>query len=474
MSDIRTRFAPSPTGYLHVGGLRTALYNYLFAKQNNGKFVLRIEDTDQNRKVEDAVKNLIDSLEWAGLEFDEGKGFGGEYGPYIQSERTELYRKHVQKLRDKGAAYPCFCSAERLEKIKTEKPNSGYDGHCRNLSPEVVAEKIKNGESYVIRQKIPEDRDVIFYDKVRGKVTFASEEIDDQVLLKSDGFPTYHLANVVDDHYMKISHVIRGEEWLISTPKHILLYESFGWKAPKFAHLSLLLNSDKSKLSKRQGDVSVEEYREKGYLKEALVNFLALLGWNPGTNEELFTMKQLIKKFSLKKVSKSGSIFDVEKLNWMNGQYIRKLSDEEYFKRVKAFLPEPVEYSAEKIDAMLTLYKGRINNLKEIEEKVKIFTEEHLQMEEKAETIIDDDSIKVLKAMYRNISEQDVFDGKQFVKAIKAAQKETGIKGKKLWMSARIGISGQEHGAEINLIADILGRERCLKRLQKVIDDYDK
>ncbi|MFP4547427.1 MAG: glutamate--tRNA ligase [Fidelibacterota bacterium] len=473
MSEIRTRFAPSPTGYLHVGGLRTALYNYLFAKQNNGKFILRIEDTDQNRKVENAVENLIDSLQWAGLEIDEGKGFGGDYGPYVQSERTELYRKHVQELLDKGEAYPCFCSAERLAKVKEETPNSGYDGHCRILSKEKVNKKIAAGEPYVVRQKVPAGREVVFYDIVRGKVTFASKEIDDQVLLKSDGFPTYHLANVVDDHYMKISHVVRGEEWLISTPKHILLYESFGWKPPKFAHLSLLLNSDKSKLSKRQGDVSVEDYREKGYLREALINFLALLGWNPGNDEELFTMKQLIKKFSLKKVSKSGSIFDVEKLNWMNGQYIRDLSDEEFIKRAKPFFPKDTGLEADKITAILQLFKARIERLDEIPVKVAIFTSEFPPLEEKAEKALNDEMLTVLKFMARELTNIENFSGKAFVDTIKKAQKETGVKGKNLWMSARIGISGQEHGAEIHLIADILGKELCIKRINHIINEYE-
>lgn len=472
MSEIRTRFAPSPTGYLHVGGLRTALYNYLYAKQNNGKFILRIEDTDQNRKVEKAVENLIESMSWAGLEFDEGPGFGGEYGPYVQSERTDLYRNHVQELMKKGAAYPCFCSAERLARIKEENPNSGYDGHCRHLSVEEVKAKIDAGENYVVRQKIPEEGEVILYDIVRGKVSFPCSEVDDQILLKSDGFPTYHLANVVDDHYMKISHVIRGEEWLMSTPKHLLLYESFGWKVPKFAHLSLLLNSDKSKLSKRQGDVSVEDYRAKGYLKEALINFLALLGWNPGNNEEIFTMNQLIKKFSLKKVSKSGSIFDLKKLNWMNGQYIRQLSPEEFYDAGIEYFPKETRWSKSEIQQMFSLYQQRISRLNEIPEKVAIFTQEYPPMSDEVQATIDDNVITVLTSLRNLIAEKEEFDQKIFLAMVQEVQKITGIKGKELWTAARIGIAGQIHGAEIHIIAEILGRERCLKRIEKIISEH--
>ena len=285
---VRTRFAPSPTGYLHVGGLRTALYNYIFARKHHGSFVLRIEDTDQERKVEGAIENLIETLKWTGIIPDEGPGFGGDYGPYIQSERLELYRRHAEILLEKELAYYCFCSQERLERLRQEqiakKQPPRYDNHCRNLPADEVKRKLQSGEKFVIRMKTPLQGSVEVRDLIRGKVSFSADVLDDQILIKSDGFPTYHLANVVDDHLMKISHVIRGEEWLPSTPKHVLLYEYFNWKSPEFAHLPLLLNPDRSKLSKRHGDVAVESYRQKGYLAEALINFLALLGWNPGTD----------------------------------------------------------------------------------------------------------------------------------------------------------------------------------------------
>jgi glutamyl-tRNA synthetase len=283
--SVRTRFAPSPTGFLHVGGLRTALYNYLFAKKHNGQFILRIEDTDQTRIVPGAVENLIETLKWAGIEFDEGPFKGGPFGPYIQSQRLELYHKHALELVEKGYAYYCFCSPERLEKMRQEQIKLGqppkYDGTCRRLTSDEVKKKLDEGLPKTIRMKIPEWGELKFNDLIRGDVTINFKVLDDQILLKSDGFPTYHLAVVVDDHYMKISHVIRGEEWLPSTPKHILLYDYFQWEKPYFAHLPLLLNPDRTKLSKRQGDVAVEDYRAKGYLPEAVVNFIALLGWNP-------------------------------------------------------------------------------------------------------------------------------------------------------------------------------------------------
>ena len=270
MVDVRVRFAPSPTGYVHVGSLRTALYNYLFARHNKGQFVLRIEDTDRNRYVPGAVENLLETLQWAGLDYDEGPEKGGPYGPYFQSERMEIYSQHVQILLEKDAAYPCFCSEERLSAMREEQAQKNlpimYDGHCRNIPKEQALERMKN-ETHVIRLKVPRNGTTIVEDLIRGTVSFENNVIDDQILLKSDGYPTYHLANVVDDHLMKISHVIRGEEWLPSTPKHILLYQAFGWELPQFAHLPLLLNPDRTKLSKRQGDVAVEDYRAKGFYR---------------------------------------------------------------------------------------------------------------------------------------------------------------------------------------------------------------
>ncbi|HUN66764.1 MAG TPA: glutamate--tRNA ligase [Bacteroidota bacterium] len=325
--QVRVRFAPSPTGYLHVGGLRTALYNFLFARHTGGVFILRIEDTDRSRYVEGAVENLIATLGWAGLSFDEGPGKGGAYGPYVQSERLDIYRKHAGRLVEEGKAYYCFCAPERLEQMRkrqeAEKLPFKYDRECLRLAPAESAAKLQRGEPHVIRLKVPDGRAIRFADIIRESVEIDAERIDDQVLLKSDGYPTYHLANVVDDHLMGVTHVIRGEEWLSSTPKHVILYEYFGWDLPVFAHLPLLLNPDRSKLSKRQGDVAVEEYRRKGYLPEALVNFVAFLGWNPGGTKEIYSIDELIGEFTLDKVNKSGAIFNLEKLNWLNFEHLR-------------------------------------------------------------------------------------------------------------------------------------------------------
>ncbi|MEW6654905.1 MAG: glutamate--tRNA ligase, partial [Bacteroidota bacterium] len=318
MNEIRVRFAPSPTGYLHVGGLRTALYNFLFARKNNGKFILRIEDTDRNRYVEGAIENLIASLKWCGLEYDEGPDKEGRFGPYMQSQRLDLYKKLADELIEKGHAYYCFCTPERLKQLREEQekqklPQAKYDKHCLSLSKSDIEEKLASKIPHVVRLNVIPNQKIIFDDVIRKRVEFDSGNVDDQVLIKSDGYPTYHLANVVDDHLMQISHVIRGEEWLSSTPKHVLLYDSFGWERPTFAHLPLLLNPDKSKLSKRQGDVAVEDYRDKGYLQEALVNFVALLGWNAGDDKEFYFIDELIESFSLERVNNSGAVFDLEK-----------------------------------------------------------------------------------------------------------------------------------------------------------------
>ncbi len=363
---VRTRFAPSPTGYLHVGGLRTALYAYIYAKKHQGTFLLRIEDTDQKRYIEGATDHLIDTLQQVGINFDEGPhtktnpSDTGKFGPYIQSERTEIYRTHAQILQEKGAAYRCFCTAERLEEMRTRQAAAKlapmYDRTCLKLTTQEIEAKIEAGESFVIRQKIPHGRTLSFKDHIRGQVKFETSHIDDQVLMKSDNFPTYHLANVVDDHTMEITHVIRGEEWLPSTPKHLLLYEAFGWNPPEYAHLPLLLNKDKTKLSKRQGDVSVESYLQKGYTIEALINFIALLGWHPGSGveQEIFSLEELIREFSLEKVHKAGAIFDLEKLNWFNYQWQKKLHQEKLAK-IAHELDEKSEISTN--ERGVTLYK---------------------------------------------------------------------------------------------------------------------
>jgi glutamyl-tRNA synthetase len=366
---IKTRFAPSPTGYLHVGGLRTALYCYLFAKKSGGKFVLRIEDTDQERFVKGAMENLIKTLKWVGIDYDEGPEVGGDCGPYIQSERTELYKEHAEKLLESGHAYHCFCTKGRLtelrEKQESAKQATMYDRKCAEIPLEEARKRAADGEPFVIRQKIPYEN-LKFKDLIRGNVQFDGKNIDDQVLVKSDGFPTYHLANVVDDHLMEITHVIRGEEWLPSTPKHIFLYKAFGWQEPEFAHIPLLLNKDRSKLSKRQGHVAVEDYINEGYLREAITNFVALLGWHPGSGEEneLFSLEDLEEAFSLDRVHKAGAIFDIEKLDWFNWLWRKKKHKENLIKIAKKIEPE-VEISDAKDKCIFKFSK---------QENTKVFT----------------------------------------------------------------------------------------------------
>jgi nondiscriminating glutamyl-tRNA synthetase len=336
---VRTRFAPSPTGYLHIGGLRTCLYNVLLARQQKGRFLLRIEDTDRERFVPGAVEALLTTLGRVGLLPDEGPRLEGgrvvqrgDVGPYVQSERLPVYADHAKKLTEQGSAYYCFCSSERLDALRRQqeiaKLPTKYDRHCLSLAASEVESRLSAGESHVIRLKIP-DGETAFDDAIRGRIVIRNTEIDDQVLIKSDGFPTYHMAVVVDDRLMGVTHVIRGEEWISSTPKHLVLYGLFGWTAPIFAHLPLILNPDKSKLSKRQGDVAVEDFLDKGYLPEALVNFVALLGFNPRADQELYSMEELVESFDLSKVNKSGAVLDTAKLDWMNGQYIQRKTPSE-------------------------------------------------------------------------------------------------------------------------------------------------
>ncbi|OGJ51198.1 glutamate--tRNA ligase, partial [Candidatus Peregrinibacteria bacterium RIFOXYB2_FULL_32_7] len=391
---IKTRFAPSPTGYLHVGSLRTALYSYLFARKNNGKFILRIEDTDQERFVEGAMESLIRILKVMGLEYDEGVIGSrklevgslefeekGNYGPYIQSKRSEIYKEYADKLLKSGHAYRCFCSKERLDAMrenqKARKLATMYDQKCAYLSEEEVQKNLDQNLPFVIRLKISHDETIGFEDMIRGKVEFKGYTIDDQVLMKSDGLPTYHLANVVDDHLMEITHVIRGEEWLPSTPKHVALYKAFGWEKPIFAHLPLLLNPDKTKLSKRQGDVAVEDYLKKGYIKEALINFVALLGWNPGTEQEIFSMQELIQAFDFSKVQKAGAVFDHEKLDWMNGKYLREMPFANLAKEIYKVLKEEDWFDLEENDEyfkkVLRLNCERMKKFSEAKDLMKFF-----------------------------------------------------------------------------------------------------
>jgi glutamyl-tRNA synthetase len=481
-SEIRTRYAPSPTGYLHVGGLRTALYNYLFAKKAGGRIVLRVEDTDRTRLVEDAVPNFLDIFKWLGIEFDEGPEIGGEFGPYVQSERLAVYTEHIRKLSEQNLAYPCFCSAERLQQMRDEQIKSGrppmYDRTCRTLSREDAQKRIDAGEAHVWRMAVPDNRIVQVNDHIRGEVSFESSTIDDQVLLKSDGYPTYHLANVIDDHMMRISHVIRGEEWLPSTPKHVLLYQCFGWNTPQFAHLPLLLNADRSKMSKRSGDVAVEDYRRKGTLPRALLNFVALLGWHPADDREIFSLEQLIDEFSLERVNKAGAVFDTTKLAWMNAEYIKRESDEELTSHILPLIPESVKSELlERLQYTVATLRGGTDSYQMLADKISELAaplgENDLEMMSLLET---GDAAAFLKEFTTGmeavpVGVWDNFDelAVSFKEIAKNSGKQYGMKGKTLWMTLRAALTGQPHGPELPKLIGIWGRDRSLKQLQTAV-----
>ncbi len=478
--NVRTRFAPSPTGFLHVGGLRTALYNYLFAKHYNGKLVLRIEDTDRSRYVPGATENLVQTLQTMSIDYDEGPDKEGSYSPYVQSERQELYKKHAQQLVDQEDAYHCFCTPDRLEEMRKKQEANGeqpkYDGTCRRLSNVEIKENLSEGKPYVIRLKMPGEGETVFQDLIRGEVRVNNEMVDDQILIKSDGLPTYHLANVVDDHFMEITHVIRGEEWLLSVPKHLQLYRAFNWQIPQLAHLPLLLNPDRSKLSKRQGDVAVEDFLKKGYLPQALNNFIALLGWNPGTDKEIFSMNELIEQFSLERVNKSGAVFDRQKLDWMNGHYIRELSESDRNKFLMPFL-EKAGYDVSDREKISKIISGVYKNLSrgdEIVEKAAVFFRDIIQVEEEeARQIVKKDTAKtVLQTFLQKIEQLPQLTVDSFKTVMKEIQQETGIKKGELWMPIRVALTGVTHGPELPIVIEVFGKNKIQKFVQQVLEKY--
>lgn len=476
MAQVRVRFAPSPTGYLHVGGLRTALYNFLFAKRNAGVFILRIEDTDRTRYVEGAVENLIQTLRWAGLDYDEGPEKGGPAGPYVQSERLEIYRRYADELLKGGKAYYAFDTPGELEEMRKTQEKMRippkYDRRALNLSPEEVRTRLDRGVPAVIRMKVPESSTVAVDDIVRGRVEFDSDRLDDQVLLKSDGYPTYHLANVVDDHLMGISHVIRGEEWLSSTPKHVLLYQYFGWEIPRFAHLPLLLNPDKSKLSKRQGDVAVEDYRRNGFFPEALVNFVALLGWNPGDEREIFSLEELVREFTLERVGKSGAVFNVEKLNWMNTQHLRHTPDPVLLTLLRPHLEAaglgsvPDAYVLD----VVRLMRDRVDKVEEFVSFSGYFFRDPQTYDEasrkknwRAETPGQvRDVIDRLRALAS-------FTAADVEAAVRESAGTFGVGGGKLIHPLRLAVTGVALGPGLFELMAVLGKETCLRRIERAV-----
>ena len=496
---IRTRFAPSPTGPLHMGGVRTALYCYLFAKKNNGDFILRVEDTDQTRFVEGAEEYIIETLQWCGIKPNEGLSYGGDFGPYRQSERKDIYAKYAMDLLEKGDAYYAFDTPEELtawrDNLKGQgNPSPKYDPITRqylknslHLSEDEVSRRLKAGEPWVIRYKMPRNEEVKFEDEIRGIVSFQTNQLDDKVLLKSDGMPTYHLANVVDDHLMEITHVIRGEEWLPSTPLHVLLYKSFEWEMPSFAHLPLILKPDgKGKLSKRDGDrigfpvfplnwkdpssgeASIG-YKERGFLPDAFINMLAFLGWNPGTEEELFSLGELIQAFSIERVGKSGARFDFEKTKWFNQQYIKNKSNEELVQlTADLFKKEDYRADQETLLNICELVKERATFLHEIPslayyffEDVKEYDEKNLRKKWKNE------NSEAFKQLLSSLSDLENFKSEAIEKLVKDFMEKFSLGFGQVLPILRISITGTMQGPPIFAVMEVLGKTNCLNRLQK-------
>ena len=471
---VRTRFAPSPTGYLHIGGLRTALYGWLYAKKYGGDFILRIEDTDTARYVDGSVEIIYDTLRDAGILYDEGPDVGGNYGPYVQSQRKEIYREYAEKLVELGGAYYCFCDAARLETLRDENGNLRYDKHCAALSKEEVAKKIAAGEPYVIRQNVPEHGTGTYHDLVYGDISVDYKEIEDGILLKSDGMPTYNFANVVDDHLMGITHVIRGTEYLSSTPKYNLMYDAFGWERPVYIHLPPIMKDAQHKLSKRNGDASYADFVEKGYVKECIVNYIALLGWSPKDNTEKMTLEELREHFSLEGIGKSPAIFDEVKMRWLSGEYMKELPDEEFVARADAFLKRSKIYGKYDLKKIAALLKTRIEIFSEIPEKID-FLEEFgdydlaLYTHKKMKT-----DLSVAKAVLPRareaLSQLENFSHDGIHDALMNLVAELGMKNGQVLWCVRIAVSGKEvtPGGVMEL-CDLLGKERTLARLDHSI-----
>jgi len=465
-----------------VGNIRTALFNWLYARHTGGTFIVRIEDTDVARKVEGALDVILDGLRWLGLDWDEGPEVGGKYGPYFQSQRLELYREAAQRLVKQGDAYQCYCSQERLAEIRTEqrkrKQSIGYDRRCRNLSDEERKRKEAEGITPVVRFKMPLEGQTGFNDVIWGDVVVENSTLDDYVLLKSDGYPTYHLANVVDDHLMEISHVLRAEEWLPSVPRHKRLYEALGYEMPQLAHLPMILGPDRSKLSKRHGAVSITEYHERGYLPEAMVNFLALLGWSLDDKTDIISRDELIKNFSLERVSKTAAIFNHEKLDWMNGVFLRELSYEELSQKIMPFLenglPEGVKrpVSKEYVSRIVPLIRERINTLAEAATYADFFFLDELEYDASllmGKKMTTETTLKALKAAQEKLSLLESFDHDSLEGTLRPLAEELGLKVGQLFSPLRVAITGRTAAPPLFETMAVLGKERCLKRLRVAV-----
>lgn len=485
MEKARIRFAPSPTGFLHIGSLRTVLFDYLIAKSMHGSLILRVEDTDQKRQVEGAIEHLVTTLEWFGLKFDEGPHVGGNYGPYIQTQRLDIYKKYADQLLEKQGAYRCFCTPERLETMRNQqaadKLPPRYDRKCRDLTDDEIRQKIANNEKYVIRQKMPLIGEVIVRDELRGEIKFKAVDLDDQVLIKSDGIPTYHFASVVDDHTMEITHVTRGDEWISSFPKNILLYEAFNWIPPKFIHFPLVLNKNGGKLSKRDGDVAVEEYREKGYLVAALINFCALLGWHPKDDNEILSLDEIISKFKYEDMGASPAVFDLEKLDFFNGVYIRRMPLSEltqlclpYLQKSGLVKDEP-KIEMDNMMKMVATVQERMKKISDIIDLTDFYFTESMDYPASLLTWknLNNESIKEnlikINEIINDISEKD-WNKIDMEKIIIGYLKDNSLKvGDYLW-PLRVALTGKQASPGPFEVAEVLGKDKSQKRILSALE----
>lgn len=483
--EVRVRYAPSPTGDLHIGNARTALFNYLYARHFGGKFIIRIEDTDEKRNVAGGEESQLRYLKWLGIDWDEGPDVGGEYGPYRQLERLDIYRKYVNELLEKDLAYECFMTAEELEAERKEQMARGeapkYSGAHANLTDEEKEAFRAEGRKPSIRIRVPKNRTFIFDDIVRGKISFESSDFGDWVIFKQDGTPTYNFAVVIDDYLMNITHVLRGEEHISNTPRQMMVYEALGWEAPRFGHMTLILNEDRKKLSKRDQHILqfIEQYQELGYLPEAMFNFITLLGWSPVGEEEIFTKEQLIKMFDPDRLSTSAAVFDVKKLSWMNGEYIKALDKEAV---VDLALPHLIkagkvseEMDAEQrawVEELIILYQRQLSHGAEIVELTSVFFQEDISFDEAARKVLEEEqAVEVLQVFTDHLIHLDDFTSKNIKEKLRATQKETGHRGRRLFMPIRVATTGQTNGPELPKAIELIGKDVIIQRLDQVLTE---
>ena len=479
MEKVRTRFAPSPTGYLHIGGLRTALYGYLFAKKHGGDFVLRIEDTDTARYVDGSVEIIYNTMRDSGIMYDEGPDVGGTYGPYIQSQRKQIYLDYAKKLVELGGAYYCFCTPERIATLKDEEGNVRYDKHCLNLTKQEIDELIKKGVPFVIRQNVPKEGVGSYHDLVYGDISGDYKDIEDGILIKSDGMPTYNFANVVDDHLMGITHVIRGTEYLSSTPKYNLMYDAFGWERPVYIHLPPIMKDAQHKLSKRNGDASYEDFVNKGFVKECIVNYIALLGWSPKSNDEKLSLKELTERFSLDGINKSPSIFDEAKMRWLSGEYIKQMTNQEFIEKAGDFLVNTKVYGKYDLDKIASLLKTRIEIFSEIPDKINFleeFGEYDLSLYTHKKMKTDSEIAKTVLPLAReSIANLKEFNFDTIHDAMMDLVAKLGVKNGQVFWCVRVAISGKESTpGGVMEIAELLGKQETIRRLDFSINLLNK